>query len=77
MCGATMIRFAEALLPDGFRVVRVKSWRPAWVNGCMEWPCLLVEAFGRTMTVWPVWDRARLRTLFRVRDADRITLSME
>lgn len=63
-----MNRFLEWLcLEPGDKIVRVKSWRPVWLHGCVEWPCLLID-FRRgncRATVWPVWNRQRLRDLFR------------
>mgnify|MGYP001568307616 CR=1 FL=1 len=59
-------RFLEwLLLGPGDKIVRVKSWRPTWVQGCLEWPCLLIDHHSRCrMTIWPVWNRYRIRGLF-------------
>ena len=72
-----MRRFLEHLLPADEKVIHVKSWKPVWLNGHVEWPCMLIETKGgRRMTVWPVWDWVRVRSLFWTRKDDWVTLSV-
>ncbi len=72
-----MKRLLEHLLMEDATLVRVKSWRPCWVNGHIEWPCMLIDVgSGNRMTVWPVWDWVRVRSLFWTRKDDWVTLSV-
>ena len=61
-------RFLEwLLLEPGDKIVRVKSWKPVWLRGCIEWPCLLVDSRSQRRTAWPVWGRQRFLCLFSKR----------
>ena len=60
-----MIKFLSWLLKydEHEKIVRVKSYWPCILNGCVEWPVMLIDSRGRRMTVVPVWDRNRLVAL--------------
>jgi hypothetical protein len=48
------------------KVVKVKSWKPAWGKYGMEWPAMLVDMNGyRRVTATPVWNWPLVRGIFR------------
>lgn len=56
-----MRRLLEWVLGDGYKLVRVRSWRPTWGQYGIEWPTMRVRSpGGHESTMSPVWDRARL-----------------
>jgi hypothetical protein len=55
------------LLEQRDKLVRVKSWRPWFGPHGLEWPTMLVDAYGyRRVTTSPVLDRTWIRILLRL-----------
>lgn len=47
------------------RLVAVRSWRPRMGKHGLEWPVMLVDKPSYRRSATPVWDRARLRNVWR------------
>jgi hypothetical protein len=54
----------EKTILRGYVIVRVKTWKPWWGPHGIEWPCVLADYQSRRMTVTPVWNCARISSLW-------------